>query len=269
MRTRPRPEALRVRPLLAALLLVAPLVGVDCARGTEPMAVQYLGVRVVAELPHDPEAFTQGLLWHGGKLYESTGLNGHSSLRRVDPASGAVEQSQALPEELFGEGLARVGDRLVQLTWRHGEARYYDLSTFRLERRASYPGEGWGLCFDGRDLVMSDGSASLVRRDPASFAETGRLEVRLDGVPVGGLNELECAEGWIYANVWKSDRILRIDPGSGDVVAVIDAAPLRARFDRPPGPDAVLNGIAYRDTTATFLLTGKFWPLVFEVVFVE
>lgn len=269
MRTAPRPEALRLRPPLAALLAVVALAGVDCARGTEPVPVQKLQVRVLAELPHDEEAFTQGLLWHDGKLYESTGLHGRSTLRRVDPASGRVERSVTLPEELFAEGLARIGDRLVQLTWRRGEARYYDLESFRLERRASYRGEGWGLCFDGRELVMSDGSSVLARRDPDSFAEIDRLAVRLDGRPVGRLNELECAEGWIYANVWQSESILRIDPGSGAVVAVIDAAPLRRRFREPPGADAVLNGIAYRDDTATFLVTGKLWPLVFEVVFVE
>lgn len=239
------------------------------AAGGVPTSVQSLRVEVVSEVPHDEGAFTQGLLWYEGRLYESTGLYGRSSLRRVDPTSGTVERRVPLPEELFGEGLARVGDRLVQLTWRRGQALVYDLKTFEIERRLSYPGEGWGLCYDGRELVMSDGSATLVWREATSFAETDRVEVRLAGRPVINLNELECAEGWIYANVWGSDRILRIDPTSGEVVAVIDAAPLRQRFENPPDEDAVLNGIAYRETTATFFLTGKLWSRMFEVVFVE
>ncbi|MDX1644234.1 MAG: glutaminyl-peptide cyclotransferase [Thermoanaerobaculia bacterium] len=240
-----------------------------CAAGSGGEGVQRLSVRVLGEVPHDPQAFTQGLLWHEGKLYESTGLHGRSTLRRIDPGDGRIEHSVELPEALFGEGLARVGDRLVQLTWRNGEARVYDLSTLELVERQRYSGEGWGLCFDGRELVMSNGSAQLVRRDPTSFAELERIEIRLDGRPVRGLNELECAEGWIYANVWQSDRIVRIDPASGEVMAVVDAAPLRRRLTTPLETDAVLNGIAYRPDTATFYLTGKLWPVLFEVVFVD
>lgn len=270
MRRRRRAETSRLRLALvlgAAVVGASPMPEAVAGRGAE--AVQRLGVRVVRELPHDRRAFTQGLLWHDGRLYESTGLHGRSTLRRIDPADGRIELSVELPEELFGEGLARVGDRLVQLTWRRGEARFYDVDTLELVGRARYPGEGWGLCFDGRELVMSDGSARLVWRDAESLAERDRIVVTLRGQPVAGLNELECAEGWIYANVWQSDRILRVDPTSGEVVAVVDAAALRRSITEPLEADAVLNGIAYRSDTATFYLTGKLWPTVFEVVFVD
>lgn len=222
--------------------------------------------RVLAEHPHDPDAFTQGLIWHQDRLYESTGEYGSSTLRRIELESGAVEKRLDLPEILFGEGLERVGDRLVQLTWRERLARVYDLETFELEEELTYFGEGWGLCFDSVELVRSDGTSTLTFHDPASFAQLRRLDVTLAGRPVGFLNELECAEGWIYANVWQTDSIVRIDPASGEVRARVDASGLLP--DRRQGA-GVLNGIAYRPETATFLLTGKNWPKIFEVVFVE
>lgn len=225
-----------------------------------------LAVAVVATRPHDPAAYTQGLLWHDGKLYESTGLYGRSTLRRVDPLTGEVEASVELSPHLFGEGLARVGERLLQLTWREGVALVWDLEGLREISRFTYEGEGWGLCHDGRSLVMSDGSSRLTLRDPASFAVLGRLDVTFRGRPVGRLNELECVEGWIYANVYATDSIVRIEPGSGRVTAVIDAAGLLA-------PEAavaaeVLNGIAFDPERELFLLTGKRWPNLFEVRFV-
>jgi len=233
-----------------------------------PSSVQRLTVSIVAEHPHDPGAFTQGLLWHDGSLYESTGQYGESTLRRVDPSSGRVEQMHTLPDAHFGEGLALVGDRLIQLTWNAGVAYVYDLSTFGLEATQHYDGEGWGLCFDGETLFMSDGSNTITRRDPSSFAVTGRLDVRLDGGPVKDLNELECAEGWLYANIWQTDWIARIDPGTGAVVALVDASPLRRALGLTDA-DNVLNGIAYVPDNASFLLTGKNWPRIYEVIFVE
>ena len=230
-------------------------------------SVLRLRARVRSVLPHDPEAFTQGLLWHEGKLYESTGQYGSSSLRRIDPTSGKVEKSVELAPELFGEGLALVGDRLMQLTWRAGVAIAYDVASLEEVERFEYPGQGWGLCFDGRRLVMSDGSDTLVRRDPETFGQLDRLKVTFEERPVANLNELECVEGWIYANVWQSEAIIRIDPVTGVVRAVVDASGLLSAEER--AGVGVLNGIAYDSRNATFLLTGKLWPKLFEVVFVE
>ncbi len=224
-----------------------------------------LVARVVAAYPHDPKAFTQGLLWHGGALYESTGLYGESSLRRVELATGTVQKRVDLPSRLFGEGLALVGDRLVQLTWQEEVALVWDVDTFARRGEHRYSGEGWGLCYDGRRLVMSDGSARLRLRDPQTFAVVGELAVTLDGQAVERLNELECAEGAVYANVLGSDSIVRIDPASGRVGAVVDASALLSPLER--GGADVLNGIAYRPETGTFLVTGKLWPRLFEVVF--
>jgi len=226
-------------------------------------AVARLGVEIVAIYPHDPEAYTQGLLWHEGLLYESTGLRGASSLRQVDLATGLIRQRRDLSRTLFGEGLARVGEELIQLTWEAGRALRYDLETFQPKGEFTYSGEGWGLCFDGQRLVMSDGSDTLTFRDPKTFAVIGRIAVTLDGRPLTQLNELECVEGEVYANIWRTDRIVRIDPATGLVRAVIDATGLL-----PPGERAhtdVLNGIAWRPETDTFFLTGKLWPRLFEV----
>jgi len=232
---------------------------------TSPSEVLRLGVQVREVLPHDPGAFTQGLLWSEGRLYESTGEYGESSLRRVDPETGLVEKEVSLSPELFGEGLALVDDRLIQLTWHRGEALVYDLESFEEIDRYSYPGEGWGLCYDGHRLFMSDGSDSLSLRDRESFEEVDRLQVTLNGRPLAALNELECAEGWIYANVYQTDAIVRIDPHNGEVRAVINAADLLGPEDRPAA--GVLNGIAYRADKSLFLLTGKYWPSMFEVDF--
>ncbi len=263
------PPADRRRTWVALLapLLFAAIPAAMGHGGSEPVA--RLGVEILAERPHDPGAFTQGLLWHDGALYESTGQYGESTVRRVNLETGAVEAQRALPEEHFGEGLARVGERLIQLTWNAGIAYVYDIDDFTLLDSLRYEGKGWGLCFDGEALFMSDGTPRLTRRDPDSFATLETLEVTLEGRPVADVNELECAEGWLYANIWRTDWIVRIDPASGEVVALIDAGPLRARLPATSDPDAVLNGIAYLPESATFLLTGKNWPSAFEVIFVE
>lgn len=223
------------------------------------------GVQVRRVYPHDPQAFTQGLLWHEGRLFESTGEYGRSSLRRVEPSTGTIEQKVSLSPDLFGEGLALVDDRLIQLTWQRGLALVYDSESFEELARLPYEGEGWGLCYDGHRLFMSDGSSTLAVRDPQSFEQLSRLQVTVEGRPLGALNELECAEGWIFANVYQTDIIVRIDPHSGEVRAVIDASDLLAPEERQ-GTD-VLNGIAYRGDNNSFLLTGKNWPKLFEVDF--
>jgi len=249
---------------LAVTLALPPQLA--CARPASP---QQLRVEVVAEHPHDSASFTQGLLWHDGALYESTGQYRQSLLRRVVPESGEVTREHRLSDRLFGEGLARIDDRLIQLTWRAGAAFVYDLATFDLLETVRYRGEGWGLCYDGQELLMSNGGSWLTRRDPQTLRELDRVQVTLDGSPVDQLNELECAEGWVYSNLWGADRILRIAPATGEVVAVIDASALRRRLGESITSLDALNGIAFRPETTTFFVTGKNWPTIFEVIFVE
>jgi glutamine cyclotransferase len=226
---------------------------------------EHMKVRILGSVPHDTEAYTQGLVWSEGMLYESAGQYGRSTLRQVDPKTGKVLRSVKVPPQYFAEGLARAGDRLIQLTWNEGTALLYDLATFERRGELPYGGEGWGLCTDGPRLIMSDGSDRLSFRDPASFATTGGVNVSVDGRPAMRLNELECVGGTVYANVWQSDEILRIDPATGRVTAVIDASGLLTPEEAARAE--VLNGIAYKPETKTFLITGKNWPKMFEVVF--
>jgi glutamine cyclotransferase len=220
--------------------------------------------RIVNTYPHDPEAFTQGLVFQDGILYESTGLLGRSSVRKVDVKTGSVLQIQKLPPQLFGEGIAVFGDRLVQLTWQSGVGLVYEKKSFRLLKEFTYPTEGWGLTHDGRRLIMSDGTATLRFLDPETFKELGSIAVFDGNGPVGGLNELEYVRGEIYANVWPTTRIARIDPASGRVLAWIDLEALarpRAMFN----PDAVPNGIAYDPRGKRLFVTGKLWPNLYEI----
>lgn len=269
------PFRLSASPLVLALVLT-PILGchgtadetvmpveLTPANGAPAPSVEKLAVRVVRKYPHAVDAFTQGLLWHDGAMYESTGRYGESSLRRVRLDDGRVLAERELDESLFGEGLARVDDRLVQLTWRSGVAVVSDLTT--LERRDSlrYLGEGWGLCHDGEELIMSDGSSILEFRDPASFELSREVTVWNGKRTVRNLNELECVGDEVYANVWQTDEIVRIDSKTGKVTAVIDASGLLSRQEAARAD--VLNGIAYKPDSKTFLLTGKLWPYVFEV----
>ncbi len=198
-----------------------------------------------------------------GKLYEGTGLYGRSSVRRVDLESGVVEQAAVLPDELFGEGLARVGQRLFQLTWKNGKALVWDLGTLKKVAEFTYDGEGWGLCFDGKHLVMSDGSDRLTFRNPTTFNKEGEIRVRRGGQPVLNLNELECERGLVYANVWQDNHIARIDAVTGEVTGWIDASGLLDPAEAA-GAD-VLNGIAELDGNGHLLVTGKLWPHLYEV----
>lgn len=250
-------------PKLAALLMGALIgFGAPTARPQESLRVE-----VVKTYPHDRGAFTQGLLWHQGTLYESTGLVGKSSLRQVDPATGRVLRKIDVPAPYFAEGLALVGDRLIQLTWQHGKAFVYDRRTFEKQPELAYRGEGWGLCYDGRQLMMSDGSASLTVRNAKDFGVVRMVRVTMNGQPLDRLNELECVDGSVYANVWTREFIVRIDPSSGVVTQRIDASNLLSPLERL-GTD-VLNGIAYDPSDKTFLITGKNWPKLFRVRFVR
>lgn len=219
---------------------------------------------VVAAYPHDPGAYTQGLLWSQGHLYESTGKRGRSTLRRVRLEDGEVVQQTRLADRYFGEGLAKIGDRLIQLTWKAGLGFVYDATTFERQATFEYTGQGWGLVHDGKRLIMSNGTAELRFLDPRSLEETGRMAVTVAGRPVEQLNELEMVRGELWANVYPSNLIARINPDSGRVVGVIDASGLRRRLPAGRKVD-VLNGIAYDPDNDRVFVTGKYWPRLFEV----
>jgi glutaminyl-peptide cyclotransferase len=243
------------------------LAAIACSAAPPPAdPTAMLRVEIVAAHPHDRAAFTEGLVADGRTFIESAGLYGASSLRRFDPRTGETFARVALPPELFGEGLALVGPRLIQLTWREGVALVYDAASLAVLERLSYQGEGWGLCYDGEALYMSDGSDRLTVRDPATFAVSRAVQVTRAGAPVGRLNELECVGETIYANVWLTDTIVAIDKRSGAVRAVIDAAGLLSADERSGANE--LNGIAYDAVSDAYWITGKNWPRMFEVRFV-
>lgn len=238
--------------------------------GCQQQSVTQEVPEVLASFPHDPIAFTQGLLLHNGKLYESTGLYNQSDLREVDIEAGQVIRILPLEDQYFAEGLARVEDKLIQITWREGKAFVYDLETFNLENTFNYSTEGWGLCYDGESLFMTDGTSTLYQRDPNDFSIIKEQTVQLKDETVIYLNELECVGEFVYANIWQSDRIVKINKTTGRVVAEIDASNLLSANEKAAlSRDAVLNGIAYNPEKDTFYLTGKLWPKLFEVRFVE
>lgn len=223
------------------------------------------GYEILHAYPHDSNAFTQGLVFVDGHLYESTGRQGHSSLRMVDLATGWVLKEYDLPKQYFGEGLTDWGDTLVQLTWTSGVAFVYDRSTFTVRRTFHYTGEGWGLTHDSTSLILSDGSATLRFLDPNSFREIRKLNVRDENNrPLPNLNELEYVRGQIYANIWHEDRIARISPRTGRVLGWIDLSGL-LKADEISDPEAVLNGIAYDANSDRLVVTGKLWPKLFEI----
>ena len=223
-----------------------------------------ISYEVVNSYPHDPRSFTQGFLWHDGGFYESTGQYGQSKLRRLEFPSGKVLKEISLSPELFGEGLALVDSRLIQLTWKSHLGFVYDLTTFRVLQEFSYDTEGWGLAYDGKNLVLSDGSSDLFYLDPQTFKPVRKLAVRMNGQPISELNELEFIEGEIWANVWQTDLIVRIDPSTGLVTSFLDLKEILAPSDKA-GPEAVLNGIAYDGEQKRIFVTGKLWPRIFEV----
>lgn len=228
-------------------------------------AVPVQQVEVVASFPHDPEAFTQGLVFADGFLFEGTGRNGQSSLRRVDLASGEILQRSNLGARYFGEGITILGDRIYQLTWQSHIGFVYDKKSFRQEQTFFLPGEGWGITHDGTQLIVSDGTSTLRFLDPQSFKELKRVSVTESGQPLDRLNELEYIDGEVWANVWYTDFIVRIDPDSGTVVGKLDLSGLY----RSRQLDAVLNGIAWDAAGKRLFVTGKLWPAIHEIRVLE
>ncbi len=257
--------------LLCVLMLLSSPGVLWSAQAAAPMPIPVLQPQVVARYPHDTDAFTEGLQYLNGTLYESTGLEGQSSLRRVQLASGKLLAQRSLPR-VFGEGLTVLNKVVYQLTWQDQVALMYAANTLKPLGQQHYSGEGWGLTNDGVRLIMSNGSATLTWRDPNTFAVTRTVSVTANGVPVTNLNELEYVGGQVYANIWLTNRIARIDPQTGRVTAWIDVSALTrevqaATIQKGQTPDGndVANGIAYNQDKGTFLLTGKRWPTVFEV----
>ncbi len=222
------------------------------------------GYRVVKAYPHDPNAFTQGLVFHQGLLYESTGLRGRSSLRRVELETGRVQNVVHLPSRYFGEGLTLWRGKLIQLTWESGEGFVYDRRDFRKLKGFKFRPEGWGITHNGTFLIVSDGTSTLRFWDPETFAEVKRIKVRHDGVAITQLNELEFVKGEIYANIWETDYIARISPETGEVVGWVDLKNLLGPTGSTP-PPGVLNGIAHDPFQDRLFVTGKLWPRLFEI----
>jgi len=257
--------------LLAALLLAAcgqaatqtPSTPQAPAAAAAPAQPPAYDARIVATYPHDPGAYTQGLFYLDGALYESTGQVGQSTIRRVNIEDGRVLQSVPIPAGQFGEGIVNWGDQIVSITWTGGVGYRWDRRTLRRLGEWRYPGEGWGLTQNGADIIMSDGSAALRFLDPATLAERRRVTVTVNGRPLDQLNELEWVDGEVFANVWQTPFIVRIDPESGRVTGVIDLGPLVAQ--NSGGEDDVLNGIAYDDARDRLFVTGKYWRNLYEI----
>ena len=249
---------------LSALVPLLVLVSTSLPRPVEKSADTY---RIVHTYPHDQQAFTQGIIYVDGHLYESTGIKGRSSLREEDLDTGRILQFHEVPDQYFAEGLTDWKNTLIQLTWQSHVALVYDRATFKLLRTFSYTGEGWGLTHDAKSLILSDGTATLRFFDPETFHEVRRITVKDNGKPVTELNELEYIHGEIYANVWYTDRIARISPATGRVIGSIDLKGLMPR-SQLSGDEAVLNGIAFDAVHDRLLVTGKLWPKIFEITLV-
>ncbi len=245
------------------LILAAALATCACGPGSLAEIPEY-GYEVAHTYPHDPMAFTEGLFYLDGFLYESTGLEGQSSIRKVRLETGEVIQKRDIPG-YFGEGIINWKDKLIELTYRAEVGFVYDLAGFKLQRQFEYPGEGWALTQDGKRIIMSDGTPEIRFWDPETLKETGRITVTDHGQPVKNVNELEWIKDEIYANVWMTERIARIDPGSGKVIGWIDLTGLLNPSDRINGQTDVMNGIAYDAKGDRIFVTGKRWPKLFEI----
>jgi len=257
-----------MRRITSTVALLAAAIGASAANAPARTAPQgggtaVYGYRVVNTYPHDSRAFTQGLIYRDGFLYESTGLTGQSSLRKVKLETGEVVQKKDVESKYFAEGLTDWKDALVQLTWQTEVGFVYDLGTFALRKSFTYTGQGWGLTHDATRLILSDGSPNLRFFDPATLKETKRITVKDGSTPIEQLNELEVVKGEVFANVWQTDRIARIDPATGRVTGWIDLTNINGPRDLTGS--AVLNGIAYDAATDRLFVTGKLWPKLFEI----
>ena len=239
------------------------IMGIVCWLAMAPVQADtpVLGIEVIAEYPHDPAAFTQGLVIHEGQLYEGTGRKGESAIRQVDLTSGEVSRRENLSSRYFGEGITILKDKLYQLTWQSHLGFVYNLSTLKPEKNFFLPGEGWGITHDGEQLIVSDGTAMLRFIDPDTLKETRRVAVTQDGSPVNRLNELEYINGEVWANVWYTDTIVKINPANGMITARIDLSTL----NESRGQDDVLNGIAWDDENQRLFVTGKLWSRLYEI----
>ena len=241
--------------------LILALIGLPAAQAAVPV----YSYELVKTYPHDTQAFTEGLFYLNGFLYERTGLEHQSTIRKEKLETGEVLQKIDVPPQYFGEGIVNWKNRLISLTWKSEVGFVYDLNTLKLQRHFAYKGEGWALTQDGKRLIMSDGTPDLRFLDPETLKETGRVTVTYDGKPVPQINELEWIKGKIYANVWHTDMLVIIDPDRGDITGVVDLTGLMPLNQRPPGPDSVLNGIAYDAVHDRLFVTGKNWPKLFEI----
>ncbi|PKP92885.1 MAG: glutamine cyclotransferase [Alphaproteobacteria bacterium HGW-Alphaproteobacteria-16] len=262
-------------PFLSTPLTARPTAQVAAPQSAAPRPTEsprpvapVVQAEVCATFPHDPGAFTQGLFFHDGRLFESTGQHGESAIREVDLQSGKVKREVRLPARYFGEGSTSWGDMIVSLTWRHGKGFRWDRETFRLLGEFTYPGEGWGLTQDGESLILSDGTAQLRFLDPETMAERRRITVTWQGRPIRQLNELEYVRGEVLANVWHTNLIARIDPKSGVIRGFIDLSAITAQL-KLSDPESVLNGIAWDAKTQRLYVTGKRWPKLFEIALPE
>jgi len=253
-----------MRYLALNLLLLATAVATAAAAAADSK-VPIWNVQVIHAYPHDVGAFTEGLFFLNGYLYESTGLEQHSSIRKVRLETGEVVQRRDIAPQYFGEGIVNWKNRIISLTWKTELGFVFDLTNFKLEKKFSYMGEGWGLTQDGKEIIMSDGTSQLRFLDPDTLQETHRIDVTLQGKPVPNVNELEWVKGEIFANVWKTNWILRIDPSTGRVQGVIDLNGLLQKSDIVPGQTDVPNGIAYDAKGDRLFVTGKNWPKLFEI----
>ena len=252
-------------PALAGAVLVFSCLNLQgCLTPGNSDVIPIYSYSIVNTYPHDPDAFTQGLVFEDGVLYEGTGLYGQSSLRRVELETGGILQIRELSDQFFGEGITIYGDRIIQLTWQSHIGFVYDKNSFELLQQFSYSTEGWGIAHDGMRLIMSDGTSTLHFLDPQTFEEVGQLNVTDSSGPVTRLNELEYIQGEIYANVWQTDLVARISPETGQVVGWIDLEGLLTAEDRTEPVD-VLNGIAYDADSDRLFVTGKLWPKLFEI----
>jgi glutamine cyclotransferase len=251
--------------LKTAILLALALLSLSSCGKSPPAKLSY---QVVSTRPHDPAAYTQGLQLEKGRLFESTGQYGESTLREIEPATGKILRKRPLAKNVFGEGLAHIHGELFVLTWKENTAYVFDPETFKLLRSHTYPGEGWGLTHNGKDLIMSNGSSELKFINPKDFSTLKTLTVLDGNAPVKNLNELEWINGEIFANIYQSEKIARIAPDDGRVTGWLDLAGLRQQLT-PPHRAEVLNGIAFDPATGHLLVTGKYWPQMFEIKLAE